>query len=175
VGGHCIGVDPYYLTCKAQELGYHPQVILAGRSVNDSMGRFIAQRMIKLLIQQDAHPIREARVGILGLTFKENVPDLRNSRVADIISELREFGIEPMVHDPMADRQEACHEYGVQMCQFDQLSSLDGVIYAVGHKEYRELGEEALFALVKPNGAFVDVKSLVNKAGIPEGIAYWRL
>jgi UDP-N-acetyl-D-galactosamine dehydrogenase len=175
VGGHCIGVDPYYLTSKAQELGYHPQVILAGRSVNDGMGRFVAQRMIKLLIQQDVHPIRRARVGILGLTFKENVPDLRNSKVADIITELREFGIEPMVHDPMADKAEARHEYGVELCDFDQLSSLDGLIYAVCHQHYREMGEKNLCALLKPNGALVDVKSALNRHRIPDSTAYWRL
>ena len=175
VGGHCIGVDPYYLTSKAQELGYHPQVILAGRSVNDGMGRFVAQRMIKLLIQQDVQPIRHARVGILGLTFKENVPDLRNSKVADIIAELRDFGIEPMIHDPLADKKEARHEYAVELCDFDQLSSLDGLIYAVAHRQYREMGESRLFELMKPGGAFVDVKSVVNKARVPEGIAYWRL
>ena len=175
VGGHCIGVDPYYLTSKAQELGYHPQVILAGRSVNDGMGRFIAQRMIKLLIQQDLQPIKHAKIGVLGLTFKENVPDLRNSKVADIIAELRDFGIEPMVHDPLADRKEACHEYGIELCDLDQLSSLDGIIYAVAHRQYREMGDASLFEMLKPGGALIDVKSIVNKARVPEGIAYWRL
>ncbi len=175
VGGHCIGVDPYYLTCKAQELGYHPQVILAGRSVNDGMGRFIAQRMIKLLIQQDLQPIKHAKIGVLGLTFKENVPDLRNSKVADIIAELRDFGIEPLVHDPFADRKEACHEYGIELCEIDQLSSLDGLIFAVTHREYRDMGDAGLFAMLKHGGVFIDVKSIVDKARVPEGIAYWRL
>ena len=175
VGGHCIGVDPYYLTSKAQELGYHPQVILAGRSVNDGMGKFVAQRLIKLMIQQDVQPIRHARVGVLGLTFKEDVPDLRNSKVADIISELREFGIEPMVHDPLASKSEARHEYGVELCEYDQLSSLDGLIYAVTHRQYREIGDAGILQLLSPSGVCVDVKSVMNKARVPQGIAYWRL
>ena len=136
VGGHCIGIDPYYLTTKAEELGYHPQVILAGRRINDGMGQYLAQRMVKLLAGSGV-PVKGARIGILGLTFKEDVPDLRNSRVPDIVAELREFGIEPLVHDPVADAEEAHEEYGLTLCADAELCSLDGVVIAVAHEPYR--------------------------------------
>ncbi|HAH86609.1 MAG TPA: nucleotide sugar dehydrogenase, partial [Armatimonadetes bacterium] len=149
VGGHCIGVDPYYLTTKAEELGYNPEVILAGRKINDSMGKFIAQKMVKLLVQLDGGSIKKMKVGILGLTFKENVPDLRNSRVPDIIEELREYGIEPLVHDPQVDPAEAQKEYGITLSSMDEFKGLDGIVLAVPHKEYLN---SDLSGIVKPGG-----------------------
>jgi len=173
VGGHCIGVDPYYLTAKAESLGYHPQVILAGRRINDSMGSYVAQRLVKMLIQAEM-PVKGARVGILGLTFKENVPDLRNSRVPDIIAELAQFGVAPLVHDPMADAAEARHEYGIELCGAGELSGLDALVLAVPHAEaLRDL--PALFARVKPGGVVMDVKSALDPAALPEGLRYWSL
>ena len=174
VGGHCIGVDPYYLTAKAEALGYHPEVILAGRRINDGMGHYVAQRTIKLLRKQD-HAIKGARIGVLGLTFKENVPDLRNSRVPDIVSELREFGIEPMVHDPLASGEEALREYGIELRPLDALSDLDGVILAVPHQQYiAQLGR--IISSVRAGGLFIDVKSLVGEdARKRSDLLYWGL
>ena len=174
VGGHCIGVDPYYLTAKAETLGYHPEVILAGRRINDGMGAFAAQRLVKLLIEQDK-AIKGARVGILGLTFKENVPDLRNSRVPDIVGELRQFGIEPLVHDPMADPEEALEEYGLRLSSFDELTGLDGLVVAVAHREYLAMPREQLFGTLGPRGAIADVKSMLHPSEVPSSIAYWSL
>src|SRR5207248_9353242 len=133
VGGHCIGVDPYYLTARAEAAGYYPQVILSGRRINDGMGGFIAQRLAKLLIAAE-RPVKGAKVGVIGVTFKENVPDLRNSRVPDIVAELREFGIDPLVTDPLADPDGVHHEYGITLASFDELSELDGMILAVPHR-----------------------------------------
>jgi UDP-N-acetyl-D-galactosamine dehydrogenase len=174
VGGHCIGVDPYYLTAKAEALGYHPEVILAGRRINDGMGHYVAQRTIKLLRKQD-HAIKGARIGVLGLTFKETVPDLRNSRVPDIVSELREFGIEPMVHDPLASGEEALREYGIELRPLDALSDLDGVILAVPHQQYiAQLGR--IISSVRAGGLFIDVKSLVGEdARKRSDLLYWGL
>lgn len=174
VGGHCIGVDPYYLTAKAESLGYHPEVILAGRRINDGMGAFTAQRLVKLLIEQDK-PIKGARVAILGLTFKENVPDLRNSRVPDIVGELRQFGIEPLVHDPLADPDEAHEEYGLRLSSFDELTELDGLILAVAHRDFAAMPREKLFGTLAPRGAIADVKSMLHPSEVPSSIAYWSL
>jgi UDP-N-acetyl-D-glucosamine/UDP-N-acetyl-D-galactosamine dehydrogenase len=174
VGGHCIGVDPYYLTTKAEELGYHPQVILAGRRINDSMGAYLGQRLVKLLVQANL-PIKGARVGILGLTFKENVPDLRNSRVPDIVAELQQFGINPLVHDPLADNQEAQQEYGLHLADFQDLSNLDGLIVAVPHQAYLNLPCHQLLACVRPNGVLMDIKSVFDPANLPPEILYWSL
>lgn len=174
VGGHCIGVDPYYLTAKAEALGYHPQVILAGRRINDGMGAYTAQRLVKLLIEQ-GKGIKGARVGILGLTFKENVPDLRNSRVPDIVGELRQFGIEPLVHDPMADADEALEEYGLRLSSFDELSELDGLVVAVAHEGYKAMAREELFGTLGPRGAIADLKSMLSPREVPSSIAYWSL
>jgi UDP-N-acetyl-D-galactosamine dehydrogenase len=174
VGGHCIGVDPYYLTTKAESLGYHPQVILAGRRINDGMGQYLAQRMVKLLIHANI-PVKCARVGILGLTFKENVPDMRNSRVPDIVAELRQFGIEPLVHDPIADAREAQKEYGLHLETLSEMQGLDGVILAVGHRAYVELPDSDLRACIKSGGVLMDVKSVLDSSRLPSDICYWCL
>lgn len=174
VGGHCIGVDPYYLTAKAEAVGYHPQVILAGRRINDGMGAFVARSVVKKLSQLDK-PIRGAKVAILGLTFKENVPDLRNSRVPDIIDELRQFGVEPMVHDPRADAEEARQEYGLRLCSLDELAELDAMILAVPHAEYLQLPREQLFGMLGDKPVLADIKSVLEPSEIPESFAYWSL
>jgi UDP-N-acetyl-D-galactosamine dehydrogenase len=174
VGGHCIGVDPYYLTAKAESLGYHPEVILAGRRINDGMGTYVAQKLIKLLIARDIQ-VKRARVGVLGLTFKENVPDLRNSRVPDILAELRQFGIEPRVADPRADAEEAHHEYGISLTPLEELTGLDAVVFAVSHDEYRGLGGDKLRTLVHDHGVVIDVKSMLDPRAVPPGLAYWCL
>jgi UDP-N-acetyl-D-galactosamine dehydrogenase len=174
VGGHCIGVDPYYLTTKAEQLGYHPEVILAGRRINDRMGEHIATRLVKLLIDAD-RPVKGARVGVLGLTFKENVADLRNSRVPDILKELDQFGIHALVHDPFASPAEAQHEYGVELRPLEELVDLDALVLAVAHAPYQEAGTEDLVGRLRPGGVLVDVKSAVSPAGIPDGITLWSL
>lgn len=175
VGGHCIGVDPYYLTFKAEEVGYIPQVILAGRRINDDMGRFVARKTVKLLSRAGYSP-REVRVGIFGLTFKENVPDLRNSRVPDIVEELRSFGIAPLVTDPLVTSAEAEREYGLALTPLENMRELDAVILAVAHDDYRERGN-AFFeeVLRKRKGIFVDVKSLFERGTFGEDVLYWSL
>ena len=174
VGGHCIGVDPYYLTAKAEAVGYHPEIILAGRRINDGMGAFIAQRLVKLLIAA-GHPVKDARVGILGLTFKENVPDLRNSRVPDIASELAEFGIAPLVHDPLADPEEALAEYGIKLAAWEDMHDLQAIVLAVAHRHYTSRPVEELLAALRPNGVVVDVKSALDPAALPATVRYWSL
>jgi UDP-N-acetyl-D-galactosamine dehydrogenase len=174
VGGHCIGVDPYYLTAKAQQVGYYPQVILAGRRINDNMGQFLGSRLVKLLVEANV-TIKNARVGILGLTFKENVPDLRNSRVPDIITELQQFGIQPLVHDALADNTHAVHEYGIQLSDWKELTYLDALILAVPHQEYLEIPADRLFAHIRPGGIFMDIKSIFAPGDVPENINYWSL
>jgi UDP-N-acetyl-D-galactosamine dehydrogenase len=173
VGGHCIGVDPYYLTTKAQQLGYQPEVILAGRRVNDNMGRYIAQRLVKLLVNADV-PVRGARVGVLGLTFKENVNDIRNSKVPDIIRELAEFGITAIVHDPIANPKETHHEYGLELSSWSELHTLDALIVAVAHDAYVEMGEN-IFAPLRDGGIVVDVKSLFSPSKVDPRLRYWSL
>ena len=174
VGGHCIGVDPYYLTARAEAAGYYPQVILSGRRINDGMGSFIAQRLVKLLIAAE-RPVKGARIGIVGITFKEDVPDLRNSRVPDIVAELREFGITALVTDPLADPAEAKHEYGVELVSLEHFTRLDGLILAVPHRILAEDGWGKLFAALSPGGVFVDVKSAVARDLVPLGTHYWSL
>ncbi len=174
VGGHCIGVDPYYLTAKAKELGYHPQVILAGRRINDGMGIYVAQRLVKLL-NNNGIVVRGARIGVLGLTFKENIADLRNSRVPDIVHELRQFGAEALVHDPLCDREEAQEEFGIELCDFDSLKGLDALILAVPHEFYLKENLAAVKSAVRAGGVFVDVKSLIPKSSLPENVTYWSL
>ncbi len=174
VGGHCIGVDPYYLTTKAEEVGYHPHVILAGRRINDGMGAFVAQKLIKLLAEGD-RPIRQARVAVLGLTFKENVPDLRNSRVPDILDELRDYGIEALVHDARADAEEALEEYGIRLCDWSDLKDLDALVLAVPHATYLERLATQAPSLLAPGGIVIDVKSALRDTPLPEGTRYWSL
>ena len=174
VGGHCIGVDPYYLTAKAESVGFRPDTILAGRRINDGMGAFIATKMVKLLLASGRDG-SSLRVGVLGLTFKEDVPDIRNSRVPDILNELREFGIAPIIHDPHAQADEVAHEYGLTLSPLDAFSGLDALVLAVSHREYREMAAGALFGMLKPGGLLVDVKSCIPRSRVPEGIAYWSL
>ena len=173
VGGHCIGVDPYYLTSCAEALGYHPQVILAGRRLNDDMGRFVASKLIKLLVQAKK-PVSGARVGVLGLTFKEDVPDLRNSKVPDIIAELKEFGITPIIHDPMADAHAAQEEYGLTMSPLESFVDLDAVVLAVGHSSYVK-ALPCMMAMLAPGGIFADVKSIFGPGKMPPRVTYWSL
>jgi UDP-N-acetyl-D-galactosamine dehydrogenase len=175
VGGHCIGVDPYYLTTKAEELGYQPQVILAGRRINNDMGPFVAQKTIKMLIHADVQ-VKGAKVGVLGLTFKEDVADIRNSKVPDILAELRAFGIEPLLHDPFAGADETRHEYGLTLSGLDELQDLDALILAVAHKQYLDLGADALARRVNPGGVLIDVKSALDPKTLPPGrVGYWCL
>jgi UDP-N-acetyl-D-glucosamine/UDP-N-acetyl-D-galactosamine dehydrogenase len=174
VGGHCIGVDPYYLTARAEAAGYYPQVILSGRRINDGMGSFIAQRLVKLLIAAE-RPVKGARIGIVGITFKEDVPDIRNSRVPDIVAELREFGIAAMVTDPLADPAEAEREYGIELVPRTDLTELDGLILAVPHRVLAEAGWNNLFRSVVAGGVLADVKSAVARDTVPAGIHYWSL
>lgn len=175
VGGHCIGVDPYYLTTKAEQLGYHPEVILAGRKINDGMGKFIAEKMVKLLIRADGISVCRAKIGILGLTFKENVSDLRNSRVPDIIHELQEYGITPLVHDCFATAEEAHKEYGVTLASLDDFNNLDGLILAVPHQPYLEMGMDSLSQKLSSSGVLIDVKSVLTPNQIKKGIHYFSL
>ena len=173
VGGHCIGVDPYYLTTKAETLGYHPDVILAGRRINDGVGAFIAQRLIRFL-SRNATALGDARVAILGLTFKENVSDTRNSRVPDIVRELMNFGVHATVSDPKARPEDAVHEYGIALTDLGQAHDLDALVLAVPHREF--LGDPAkLFAKLKPQGVLIDVKSVIDPASVPAGMTYWSL
>lgn len=175
VGGHCIGVDPYYLTYKAETCGYHPEVILAGRRINDNMGRFVVTQAIKLMTRAGL-PIHTARVGIFGLTFKEDCADLRNSRVADIIDELTSYGIAPLVHDPLADPDDARRFFGISLTSWDDMRHLDALIIAVGHRAYRQLSLVDFTGRLNPSGAVVDIKSILNMDDIrKDGVHYWRL
>jgi len=176
VGGHCIGVDPYYLTFKAESIGYHPEMILAGRRINDGMGKYIAERTVKLLIHQ-GQPVKGAKVAVLGITFKENVPDLRNTRVVDIIHELEEYGIQVLVHDPMADSGEAYQHYQLNLCTMDMLKGVDAVVITVMHNAYREMGLSGIAGLcTKGQPIVVDVKSIFDPGeATRQDIIYWRL
>ena len=175
VGGHCIGVDPYYLTYKAETLGYHPQVILAGRRINDSMGKYIAEQTVKQLIQIGS-PIKGAKVNVLGITFKENVPDLRNSKVWNLILELRAYGVEVFVHDPVADADEAQLEYGLDLLDWDALPQADATIVAVAHEAFLSKPHSVYLVKTKSNGCFIDVKARFDAARLrAAGINVWRL
>jgi len=175
VGGHCIGVDPYYLTHKADMLGYHPQVILAGRRINDGMGKFIAEQTIKHMIAAGSY-IKGARVNVLGLTFKENCGDLRNSKVIDIIKELQSYGVEVFVSDPQAEVEEALHEYGVRLLPWDDLPRADAIVAAVAHTEFAQLTIDDLSKKLVKGGAFIDVKAASPTAEIlAAGFKLWRL
>jgi len=174
VGGHCIGVDPYYLTHKAEKIGYIPQVILAGRRINDGMGKFIAQRTIKEMIH-DGHHILGSMVTVLGITFKENCPDIRNSKVIDVIRELQDYGINVQVHDPLADPVEVKHEYGIDLVSFEALAPSAAVVVAVAHQHYLEMPVEAYRELM--NGSvFIDVKGVFcTETMKAQGMKLWRL
>jgi UDP-N-acetyl-D-glucosamine/UDP-N-acetyl-D-galactosamine dehydrogenase len=175
VGGHCIGVDPYYLTYKAEMLGYHPEVILAGRRINDNMGKFIAEQTIKQMIRSGS-PVKGAKINVLGLTFKENVPDLRNSHVIDVINELKTYGVEVLVHDPVPSSEEAHHEYGLELVPWEKLPAADAMVAAVAHRQFKEMGVEKLALKVKKGGCFIDVKCQFDrKALVAAGLSVWRL
>jgi UDP-N-acetyl-D-galactosamine dehydrogenase len=175
VGGHCIGVDPYYLTHKADMLGYHPQVILAGRRINDGMGKFIAEQTVKQMIAAGS-TIKGAKVNVLGLTFKENCGDLRNSKVIDIIKELKTYGVEVFVTDAQAEAEEAMHEYGVRLMPFNDLPCADAIVAAVSHREYAGLTAQEIGRKLVKGGAFIDVKAAFDsKALIDAGFRLWRL
>ncbi len=175
VGGHCIGVDPYYLTHKAEMLGYNPQVILAGRRINDGMGKFIAEQTIKNMIAAGSY-VKGAKVNVLGLTFKENCGDLRNSKVIDIINELKSYGVEVFVTDPQAESDEAVHEYGVPLLPWDDMPRADAIVAAVAHREFAALSMEDFSKKLVKGGAFIDVKAAFDRKAI-EGAGYrlWRL
>jgi len=173
VGGHCIGVDPYYLTTRAEELGYQPELILSSRRINNDIGEYIARRTVKMLARTGVS-LSSARVAILGLTFKENVSDLRNSRVPDIIHELAQFGVTPIVHDPLADPAEAHEEHGVELRSWDEVRDLDAMVLAVAHRFYLTDGLDALLDRVRATGVVVDVKSLMRPDQVG-GRSYWSL
>lgn len=175
VGGHCIGVDPYYLTHKAEMLGYHPQVILAGRRINDGMGKYIAEQTIKQMIASGSN-IKGAKVIVLGITFKEDCADLRNSKVVDIFNELKTYGCDVFVHDPEADPNEALHEYGVLLTNWEDLPQADAIVAAVAHKQYKDLSVQQLAGKSKQGGCFVDVKACFNSESLKgAGFTVWRL
>jgi UDP-N-acetyl-D-galactosamine dehydrogenase len=175
VGGHCIGVDPYYLTHKAEMLGYHPQVILAGRRINDGMGKFIAEQTVKQMITAGSM-VKGAKVNVLGLTFKENCGDLRNSKVIYVIRELQSYGVEVHVTDPAADPDEAVHEYGVTLKSFDALPVADAVVAAVAHSDYKRLSVADIGQKLVRGGTFIDVKAAFDATGIAAaGYRFWRL
>jgi len=175
VGGHCIGVDPYYLTHKAEMLGYHPQVILAGRRINDGMAAYVAQQTVKQMIDAGSC-IKGAKVIVLGLTFKENCPDIRNSKVADLVRELRDFGCDVHVHDPLAEPSEAEHEYGIKLVSWDCLPQSDAIVAAVSHKEYLTMPLFEITQRLKAGGVFIDIKSAFNPETLKTaGFNVWRL
>lgn len=179
VGGHCIGVDPYYLTYKAEQLGYHSQVILAGRRINDDMGRYIAQELVKKLIAAD-RPVKNARVAVLGITFKEDCPDCRNTKVVDMLRELGTYGIRPAVADPQADPEEVRRVYGLDLVDPKGLRDMDAVVLAVAHREYRDLAPQELAEFYRPDDdrskVMLDVKGVLDRARFErEGYLYWRL
>ena len=178
VGGHCIGVDPYYLTYKAEQLGYHSQIILSGRRINDDMGKYVAENLVKNLIKADI-PVKSAKVAILGFTFKENCPDTRNTKVIDIYKELQEYGITPMVVDPAADAAEANRLYGITFNTMEDIKEMDAVIVAVSHKQFLTLDKEKISSLYSEAHAkkvLVDIKGIFDrKEYSTEDYIYWRL
>ena len=175
MGGHCIGVDPYYLTYKAEAMGHHPQVILAGRKTNDGVGKYIAEQTIKQIVQK-GHPVNGANIAILGLTFKEDCPDLRNSKVIDIIRELQEYQCNLMIHDPLADAEEAMEEYGVTLTDWENIKDASAVIVAVAHGQYKALAPAKLEAIAADNATLIDVKSMLDRALYDNSpLTIWRL
>jgi UDP-N-acetyl-D-galactosamine dehydrogenase len=175
VGGHCIGVDPYYLTHKAESVGYHPEVILAGRRINDNMGKFVAEKTVKLMLQAGQN-IHDTKIGVLGLTFKEDCPDLRNTKVVDIIKELQTYGANVLVHDPRASSEEAKHYYGITLSSWNELKELGAMILAVPHQYYKEKTTTDFTIKLAANGCLIDVKSILDPDKIKEAeINFWRL
>ena len=174
VGGHCIGVDPYYLTAKAEEAGYNPEVILSGRRINDGMGAFVAGRLVKML-GQSGRLAGKVKVGILGLAFKENVRDLRNSRVPDIVAELQEYGIEPLVYDPLVDHEEAEEEFGIKLASADQMVDLHAAVLCVPHHAIMEKMNPGPIERLVDGGILVDVKSALDRGKLPSSLQYWSL
>lgn len=177
VGGHCIGVDPYYLTYKAEQLGYHSQIILSGRRINDDMGKYVVENLIKKLIAADV-PVKGAKIAILGFTFKENCPDTRNTRIIDIVNELKEYGITPVIADPQADKTEAKHEYGIDFAEMDNINDMDAVVLAVAHEQFKSLSANDIEKLYSKNHpkVLLDLKGLLNRKEFENaGYIYWRL
>ena len=179
VGGHCIGVDPYYLTYKAEQMGYHSQIILSGRRINDDMGKYVVENLIKNLIKANV-PVKEAKVAILGFTFKENCPDTRNTRVIDIVEELKEYGITPMIADPQADAEEAKHEYGITFDEMADVQEADAIVVAVGHDQFMNLSQEDFDKMFKnesnENKVIIDIKGILDRKEYEHaGYKYWRL
>ena len=174
VGGHCIGVDPYYLTTLAESVGYHPQVILAGRRINEGMGPWVAQRLVKHLARMDVR-IQGARVGVLGLTFKQDVPDLRNTKVVDIVHELQQFGIEPIIHDPLVEAEGHSAEAPLRMQPWSEFTGLDALILAVPHRQILQLPRQELFGAVRENGLFMDLKGAIPPSEVRPDLKYWSL
>jgi len=178
VGGHCIGVDPYYLTHKAEQIGYLPQVILAGRRINDGMGKYVAENTVKQMIKA-GKVIKGSKVLILGLTFKEDVPDIRNTKVVDIVTELKDYGIDVLIHDPMANVEETRHEYGLELTELAAVGKVDAVIYAVSHKQFKDIDTEQLTSMCSNGngaGVVVDVKSVFSRQDVEAaGLNYWSL
>lgn len=177
VGGHCIGINPYYLTYKAEQMRYHSQIILSGRRINDDMGRYVVENMVKKLITANI-PVKNAKVAILGFTFKENCPDTRNTRVIDIVNELKEYSIIPLIHDPVADADEAMHEYSIGFISFDELWDMDAVILAVAHSDFTKLTLEDISGLYngRAERVLIDVKGLLDRQEYESaGYIYWRL
>ena len=179
VGGHCIGVDPYYLTYKAEQMGYHSQIILSGRRINDDMGKYVVENLVKNLIKADI-PVKDANVAILGFTFKENCPDTRNTRVIDIVNELKEYGIVPMIADPEADAEEANHEYGITFNSIEDVNQMDAVIVAVGHDQFMQLEQNDFNKMFKyaenGNKVLLDIKGVLDRKEYEAaGYRYWRL
>lgn len=179
VGGHCIGVDPYYLTYKAEQTGYHSRIILAGRQINDDMGRYVVENVIKNLIKADVH-IKESKVGILGFTFKENTPDTRNTRVIDIVEELKEYGVTPLIADPVADEEELKEEYNLKLSSVEDMKEMDAIILAVGHEAFSSLNQSDFDNMFKntdnQHKVLIDIKSILNRKEYESaGYQYWRL
>jgi UDP-N-acetyl-D-galactosamine dehydrogenase len=179
VGGHCIGVDPYYLTYKAEKLGYHSQIILSGRRINDDMGKYVVDNLVKELIKADVS-VKAAKIAILGFTFKENCPDTRNTRVIDIVNVLNEYGIIPVIVDPQANSEEAKHEYGIEFEKTENIKDMDAVIIAVSHNEFLQLEKEDIYKMFKQvsnqSKVLIDIKAILNKEEFEQaGYRYWRL
>lgn len=179
VGGHCIGVDPYYLTYKAEQLGYHSQIILSGRRINDDMGKYVVENLIKNLIKADI-PVKDAKVAILGFTFKENCPDTRNTRVIDIVNELNEYGLTPMIADPEADAEEAKYEYGIEFYSLDDIKEMDAVVIAVGHDQFLKFTQDDFNKMFKQGSnkskVLLDIKGILDRKEFEVlGYKYWRL